>query len=183
MRNLSWTLPALMMGMQICACADTILPGTQVAVRTDQPIEMHRWDRGRIFPARVAKDVFARNGDIAIPRGSYAELIVRETGPDQMAVDLESVTVNGMRYVMDTTGPQFNMPNGEYNNGAGLLGNIVGAISNGHVQVETHGNEIQVPADAMLTFQLQEPLHVAGWADPGYDRGGYHYHPDNGWYR
>jgi hypothetical protein len=77
MRNLLWTVPALLLGMQICASADTILPGTQVAVKTDQPIEMHTWDRGRIYPARVARDVFARNGELAIPRGSYAELIVR----------------------------------------------------------------------------------------------------------
>lgn len=183
MQKLIWTVPALLIGMQIRASAGTILPGTQIQVRTDQPIEMHRWDRGRIYPARVAKDVFARNGEIAVPRGSYAELIVRETGPNQMALDLESVTVNGMRYAMDSTGPQFNMPSAEYNNGARLLSNIVGAISGGQVQVETTGNEIRVPPDSMLTFQLQEPLHVVGWNDPGYSHDGEHYHRDGDWYR
>lgn len=183
MRNLMWTLPVLFFGVQFCASADTILPGTQIAVTTDQPIQMHTWDRGRIYPARVARDVFARNGDLAVPRGSYAELIVRETGPHQMALDLESVTVNGMRYVMDTTGPQFNMPGAAYNSGAGLLGNIVGAVSGGQVQVETQGNEIRVPPDSTLTFSLQEPLHVAGWNDPGYMRDGNQYHRDGDWYR
>src|SRR5665213_1421885 len=119
MRNLMWTIPAALVAMQICASADTILPGTQIAVRTDQPIEIHNWERGRIYPGRVARDVVARNGDIAIPRGAYAEMIVREIGPNQMALDLESVTVNGMRYAMDSTGPQFNMPSADYNNGAG----------------------------------------------------------------
>jgi hypothetical protein len=183
MRKLIWIAPVIFFGMQICASADTILPGTQIQVRTDQPIEMHTWDRGRIYPARVARDVFARNGDLAVPRGSDAELIVREIGPDQMALDLESVTVNGRRYVMDTSGPQFNMPDGEYNSGAGLIGGIAGAISGGQVQVETRGNAIRVPPDSMITFQLQEPMHVAGWNDPGYSREGEHYHHQGDWYR
>lgn len=183
MLNLLWTVPAVLVGMQICAYADTILPGTQIEVRTDQPIEVHTWDRGRIYPAQVSRDVFARDGDVAIPRGSAAELIVRESGPNQMTLDLESVSVNGQRYVMDTSGPQFQVPNNAYNNGAGLLGNIVGAISGGQVQVETRGNEIRVPGGARITFQLQEPLHVVGWNDPGYSHDGYHYHHDSDWYR
>jgi hypothetical protein len=173
----------IFVGMQICVAADTILPGTQVVVRTNQPIEIHQWDRGRIYPAHVAEDVYARDGDLAIPRGSYAELIARKTGPDQMALDLESVTVNGKRYAMDTAGPQFNMPENDYNSGAGLIGNIVGAISGGQVQVETRGNEIRVPPDANITFQVQEPLHVVNWTDPGYMRNGEHYHRDGDWYR
>ena len=183
MRNLLWIAPAIFFGVQFCASAATILPGTQIEVKTDGPIMLHTWDRGRIYPARVARDVFGRDGDLAVPRGSYAELIVREIRPDQMALDLESVTVNGQRYVMDTTGPQFNMPNGEYNNGAGLIGGIVNALSGGQVQVETHGDAIRVPADSMVTFQLQEPMHVAGGGDPGYSRGGEHYHHDGDWYR
>ncbi len=182
MRNLIWSVPALLMGMQIFASADTILPGTQIQVRTDRPIEMHTWDRGRVFPARVARDVIARDGDVAIPRDSYAELIVRQIGPNQMALDIESVTVNGMRYAMDTTGPRFDA-NGDYNRGSGLLGNIVGAISGGHVEVESRGNEIRIPPDVTLTFQLEEPLRVVNWRDPGYDRNGEHYHRDGDWYR
>jgi len=183
MQKILWVAPALLAVMQIGALADTILPGTQITVRADQLIEVHSWDRGRIYPAHVARDVIARDGDVAIPRGASAELIVRQTGPGQMALDLESVTVNGMRYAMDTTGPQFNMPRGEYENGGGLLGDIVGAISGGQVQVETRGNELRVPADAIITFRLQEPLHVVGWNDPGYDRDRYHYHRDGDWYR
>jgi hypothetical protein len=183
MCNSFWLTPILFFAMQVGAAADTILPGTQIRVRTDQPIEMHTWDRGRVYPARVIGDIYARDGDLAIPRGSYAELIVRRIGPDEMALDLESVTVKGQRYVMDTTGPQYNMPNDQYQNGGGLLGSIVGAISGGHASVATRGNEIRVPAGAMITFQLQEPLHLAGWSDPGYDRDRDHYHRDHDWYR
>lgn len=181
MRILTWAGPVLLVGMQICASAATIVPGTQIVVRADHAIDVHTWDRGRIYGARVAQDVFSPRGHLAIPAGSYAELIVRETGPNQMALDLESVTVNGARYVMDTTGPQF--PAHTYDNGGGLLGNIVSGISGGHVQVETRGNGIVVPPDATLTFQLQEPLHVATWEDPGYMHDGHHYHHDGDWYR
>lgn len=183
MRILTWAAPAIFLGIQLCASAAFIPPGTQIQVRTDQPINVHIWDRGRIYPAHVAQNVYSPHGDLAIPAGSYAELIVRETGPDQMALDLESITVNGARYVMDTSGPQFNMPNGAYHNGAGLIGNIVGAISGGQVQVETPGNGIVVPPASVLTFQLEQPLHVVTWYDPGYMHDGYHYHHDHDWYR
>ncbi len=181
MRNLLWTVPVILIGTQFAARADTIVPGTEIQVKTDQPIELHTWDRGRIYPGHVARDVFARDGDVAIPRGAYAELIVRQTGPNQMTLDIESITVNGSRYALDTTGPQFNA--NAYESGGGLLGNIIGAISGGDVQVETQGDEIRVPAGSIVRFQLQAPLHVAGWGDPGYMRGGDHYHRDSDWYR
>jgi hypothetical protein len=158
MRTFMWAAPAVFLAMNLCASADTILPGTQIQVRTDQPIEMQAWDRGRVYPARVVQDVFATNGDLTIPRGSYAELVVRRVGPDDMALDLESVTVNGNRYVMDTTGPEYNVE--QYRNGAGLIGSIVGAITGGQAEVITRGPEIRVPADSRITFQLQAPLRM-----------------------
>ncbi len=177
-------VPIILAGIQGWALADTILPGTRIEVRSDNPIEVTRWDRGRIYPAHVARDVMARDGDVAIPRGSYAELIVRQNGPDQMTVDIESITVNGRRYTMDNTGPQFNMSQSDYTGGGGLVGGIVGAIAGATgAQVETRGGQIRVPAGAVLTFELRQPLHVVNWSDPGYDNNGYHYHRDHDWYR
>jgi len=166
-------------GLQVSALGATIPPGTEVSVRADQPLEVSKWDKGRIYPGHVARDVYARNGTVAIPRDSYAELIVRQVGPNQLALDLESVTVNGTRYAMDTTGPQFNANRGAYDNGSGLVGNIIGAITG----VETRGDRIHVPAGSVIRFQLQEPMHVVTWADPGYTEHGYHYHHDHDWYR
>ena len=164
--------------------ADVIPPGTQIQVRTDAPIYVNNWDRGRIYSAHVTQDVFAEDGDLAVPHGSYAELIIRETGPGQMELDLESITVNGRRYVMDTTGPQYNMPAANYNNGAGIVGAIAGAIAGATgEQVEPEGSTIRVPADAVITFQLQEPMRVVNWGDPGYMRRDDHYHYDHDWYR
>lgn len=177
-----WALPAFL----ICSpmFADVIPPGVSVPVRSDAPIDVSHWDRGRIYPAHVARDVMARDGDVAIPRGSEAELIVRQLGPGQYTLDLESVTVNGRRYVLDTQGPQYNMPRTSYDSGNGVVGAIVGAIAgaNGD-QVQPRGAEIRVPEGSMITFQLQEPLRVSNWRDPGYENGPYHYHHDRDWYR
>jgi hypothetical protein len=113
MRNFLWVVPAILSGIHSAAIADTVLPGTEIAVKTDQPIELHTWDRGRIYPAHVARDVVARDSDVAIPGGASAELIVRQTGPNEMALDLESVIVNGRRYAMDTTGSELRTSNGD----------------------------------------------------------------------
>lgn len=182
MKHVFWMIPALLMGMQISAKADTVLAGTEIAVRTNSPIHVDRWDRGRIYTGHVARDVAARDGDIAIPAGSPVELIVREIGPQQMTVDIESITVNGHRYAMDTAGPDFNTQS--YNSGNGVVGAIIGAISGATgTQVETQGSEIRIPPDSVLRFQLQQPLRVVNWGDPGYEQGGYHYHHEHDWYR
>lgn len=171
-------LPALAGGRY----RDVIAPGTQIQVRIDNPITVAQWDRGRIYRGFVAEDVFGRDGNVAIPRGANCELIVRQVGDRQFVLDVESVAVNGRRYVMDASGPEFHTR--DYDNGNGLVGNIIGAIANaegGHV--EFRGDQIRVPAGSLLTFQLQAPLRVAAWGDPGYMDHGYHYHHDHDWYR
>jgi hypothetical protein len=162
---------------------DFVPPGTQIQVQTDGPINVARWDRGRVYPGHVTADVFATDGRLALPRGSYCEMIVRQVSPGQLALDLESITAHGRRYVMDATGPQFNMNQAQYNNGAGIVGNIIGALSGRNVQYQ--GDHIHVPGGTVLTFQLQQPLHVVEWGDEGYYQNGEHYHPDenHGWYR
>jgi hypothetical protein len=137
-----------------------------------------KWDRGRIYTGHVDRDVYARNGQVAIPRGASAELIVRQVGPNQLALDVESVTVNGTRYAVDTSGPEYNA-NRAYSDGSGIVGNIVGAIAG----VDTRGQTIHVPAGSVIRFQLQAPMHVVTWADPGYEDHGYHYHHEHDWYR
>lgn len=179
-----FAIPVLFAGMQFAARADTVLPGTEIRVRSNSPINVNKWDRGRIYPAYVANDVYAKDGNLVIPRGSNAELIVRQTGPDQMALDIESITANGHRLVMDATGPNFNMPENTYNSGSGLVSGILGAIGAATgTQVETQGSHIYIPAESVLRFRLQEPLHTVGWNDPGYTDRGSHYHHDHDWYR
>jgi hypothetical protein len=177
MRSLLCLTSTVFIALPLSARVDTVLEGTQIQVRPDSQIQVSKWDRGRIYTGHVERDVRAADGDVAIPRGSNVELIVRQTGPDRMAIDLESVTVNGRRYALDSSGPRFHT--GEYENGEGLIGAIVGAVAG----VRTEGGEIFVPADSVLSFQTRAPLRVVNWHDPGYERDGHHYHRDNDWYR
>ena len=176
MRPLLLLPSALLFCMPFALRADVIERGTEIAVRTESPIRVSQWDRGRIYNARVARDVTARDGEVAIPRGATVELIVRRIGDNDLALDLESVTVNGRRYVVDNAaGPEF-----DARNGTGLVGAIVGALSGNDV---AQGREVRIGADSVITYRLREPMRVVDWQDPGYSRDRYHYHRDNDWYR
>src|SRR5579872_6759032 len=79
--------------------------GTTVYLRTNDTIDAKAARDGDKYSAVVNRDVVGENGDIAIPKGSDAELIVEKESNDKMALDLHSVTVNGRRYrVTGSTG-------------------------------------------------------------------------------
>jgi hypothetical protein len=176
-----------------------IEPGTAISVRTDRYISSDRSD-GRVYTGSVDRDVVGENGRIAIPRGSPVEMIVRVAPDKDLALDLESVTVNGQRYAIDADtrvesekrdGIGENRSTAEHVGGGALLGSIIGAIAGGGkgaaigagagaaagagTQVLTRGRQVRVPAESILTFQLQRPL-VVGVADHGFDRDGDHFH-------
>jgi hypothetical protein len=178
-------IPALIFTGHISANAAEIPTGTQIQVRSDAPIEVARWDRGRIYPGHVAQDVLRRGGELVIQRGSPVELMIRQVAPGELELDMESVTTtNGSRYVLDTTGPDYNMSQAQFNSGSGVLGTIAGATAgtNGE-QVVTQGNHVFVPGGTLVTFTLEEPLHVARWNEPGSYRNGEWYHSLSEWYR
>lgn len=142
-------------------------PGLSISVRTNESIDARHVDY-RVFTGTVDRDVRGEDGQLAIPRGSTAELMVKDGRPGEMILDLESVTVNGQRYAVRT--------NTETVGTAGpprsdIIGSIVGAITRG----EARGGEVRVPRDTPVTFRLERPLDV-GVADRGKDRDGHHYH-------
>jgi hypothetical protein len=175
----------------------TIPPGTAIPIRTNQGINVRDTTDGRIYTGVVDRDVRDPNGNLAIPRGSNAELMVREVGRHDLALDLESITVNGRRYAVASS----NVARTDERSGAGrtgkfvgggaLLGTIVGAIAGGGrgaavgavagaaggagAAVATRGGTVHVPPESILTFRLEQPLMV-DTADPGYYRDGRHYH-------
>ena len=205
MHKLLWAAPAILLGLQ-CSVAsaevDTVAPGTEIVVRTDEPIMVRDWDRGRIFRGEIVRDVVATDGDLAFPRGTPVELIVRQIGNHEMAVDLESIIVNGRRFVVDASGVDYNTRDrqsvggnrrtAKYVGGGAVLGTIIGAIAGGGkgaaigaaagaasgagAQVLTRGREVRIPVESLLTFRLDRPLRYVEGADNGYMRNGRHYH-------
>jgi len=168
----------------------TVLPaGTSISVRTDQDINSQNAAEGRSFPASIVQDVVDSTGNVVIPRGTPATLVVRRVteggtlSSGNYVLDLESVSVNGHRYVVETadvqqgeTGIGKNKRTAEYVGGGAVLGTLLGAIAGGGkgaaigavagaaagggVQVLTKGREIRVPAETVLNFRLEQPLHL-----------------------
>jgi hypothetical protein len=180
--------------------AGTIDAGTAITIRTNENIDANNSD-GRIFSGVVAQDVMNRNGNIAIPKGSNVELLVRKVSSTEVALDLDSVMINGERYGLQTQqnivrsqqkeGFGANKRTGEFVGGGAAIGAIIGAITGGGkgaaigagagaaagagVQILTRGSRVNVPAESLLTFRLAQPLR-AGVVDDGFTRDGIHYH-------
>jgi len=114
---------------------ETIAPGTTIPVRTNDTIDAQNTDNGRVYAAVVDQDVLDRDGRIAIPRGSDAELMVRDIGHHTLALDLDSVVVKGQRYSVTTydvvrSGEQkdgigANGRTGKFVGGGALFGTII----------------------------------------------------------
>lgn len=163
----------------------TIGAGTTISVRTNEAIDAKNSD-GQVFGGVVNQDVTDSNGNIAIPKGSNVELVVKNLSNDELALDLDSVTVNGQRYVItagDTSvgggrrdGIGVNKRTGTFVGGGALAGAIIGAIAGGGkgaaigagvgaaagagTQVLTRGKNVKVPAESLLTFKFEQDLHL-----------------------
>src|SRR6185295_3837541 len=133
-----WTVSAA--GAGIAQSAGTIDAGTTITVRTNEQINANNND-GRVFSGVVEQDVVNRAGSVAIPKGSNVELVVKNISKDQVALDLDSVMVNGQRYgiqsqdsVVSSEGADglgANKRTGKYVGGAAAIGAIIGAIAGG----------------------------------------------------
>ncbi len=143
MKTFLWTVTALLMSMPFPTKADS---RREVVVRTDSLINVQPWDGcGRIYRGHIALDVFWGAGDaVAIPKGSPVELTVRETGPGEMIVDIQSITVHGRRYVIDTEY--------ETEDGGGVEAAGPEVVGTGG-QIQPQGAEIHVPSETVLRFQ------------------------------
>ena len=168
----------------------TVPSGKELAVRTNETIDSQNARVGQTFAAVVDQDVTGSNAEVLIPKGSQATLILRDissgstTGSSQLALDLNSVTVNGHRYSISTEDLQQsnnrglgkNKRTGEMVGGGAVLGTVIGAIAGGGkgaaigaatgaaaggtAQVLTKGKEVKVPAETVLKFQLDQPLQL-----------------------
>ena len=178
----------------------TIGAGTSISVRTNEAIDVKKSD-GRVFTGVVDQDVTDASGNVAIARGSNAELIVKKVSNNELTLDLESVTVNGQRYAITADASRLsgeqrdgigkNKRTGEFIGGGAALGAIIGAIAGGGrgaaigaaagagagagTQILTRGKTVKLPAESLVTFRLEQPISM-GVADNGFTRNGRHYH-------
>ena len=166
--------------------------GTQVSVRSEETIDSATAVEGQTYAAEITDSVSDANGDVVVPHGSNAQIIIRSAskggrfrGASDLVLDLQSISVEGKQYQISTSdvrqsgkqGLGVNKRTAEYTGGAAALGAIIGAIAGGGkgaaigagagagggalTQVLTKGRSIRVPAETVLTFQLDQPVQIA----------------------
>ncbi len=176
----------------------TIPAGTNLSIRADQDIKAADVSQGMTYQAEIANDVTGPNGNVIIPRGTPAQLIVVDTNPNNnnnntnasntkdLALALNSINLNGHNYMVQSNavngssgtpgGIGANKRTGEYVGGGALAGAVIGAIAGGGkgaaigavlggaggagAQVLTKGKQINVPAETVLNFKLDQPVYL-----------------------
>ena len=168
----------------------TLPAGTEIAVLTNDAIDSANATEGKTFSADVADNVTNSAGQMVIPKGSPAELVLRKvtsggvTSGPELTLDLQSVKVGGRRYTVNTADLQqkgegglgANKRTAEMVGGGAALGTLIGAIA-GHgkgaaigaaagaaagagTQILTRGKTVKVPAETVLRFKLDQPLRL-----------------------
>lgn len=169
--------------------------GTELVVRTVGAVDSSRATPGQTFAAILEAPVTDRWGRVVVPEGAPARLAIREmsaggaTGSPEMALDVQSVTVNGVTHSVSTadlsmssdTGIGSNTRTAKAVGGGAVLGTVIGAVVGGAkgatlggligaaggagAQVVTRGREVRVPAETVLKFRLDEPVRLRAERD------------------
>jgi hypothetical protein len=120
--------------------------GTEFSVRSEESIDSDKAAEGQTYAAEVTGDVLDASGDVVVPRGANAQIVIRSAakggrfrGTSDLVLDLASVSVDGRQYQLSTAdvikkgkeGVGANKRTAEYTGGGAALGAIIGAIA-GH---------------------------------------------------
>ncbi len=169
----------------------TLPAGALIPVRSEETIDAAIAAEGQTYAAEVTRNIADSDGAVVIPRGSNAQIIIRSAtrggrikGASDLVLDLDSVSVEGRRYTLDTQdmirkgrdGVGKNRRTAEFTGGGAVIGSIIGAIAGGGkgaaigaasgagagagTQIVTKGGAIRIPAETILTFKLETPLQI-----------------------
>ena len=168
--------------------AVTVPSGAAVRVRTIDPIDINSAHPGMKFRGSLADPVMNLNGSVLIPRGAPVQLSVvsvqkegRLKGRDRIAVKVDSISFNGrslpvVSSVAESRGNRQGrntlrdagigagaggLIGGLVGGGTGLaVGALVGGGGGTAVSAATQKSRLTIPAESVLSFQLQSPLRV-----------------------
>jgi hypothetical protein len=177
-------LPALLIAIAAYSQTTRTIPdGTTIKVRTDTAIPA-KPVAGRSYTATVSDDVTDSSGQLAIPKGSRAQLVaVTAQDKKETYLDLRSVTINGKRYLLTAATAGKSTPGGlgankttaKYVGGGAAVGAVLGALLGGGkgaaigalvgggagagAQVY-RGRKKELPAETQLTYKLAQNLQL-----------------------
>jgi len=164
--------------------------GTEISVRNEETIDSGKVAEGQTFPAEVTKDVLDGEGNVVIPAGANAQIVIRSAskggkirGASDLVLDLATVAIDGRQYDLSTAdlnqkgheGVGVNRRTGEFSGGGAAIGAIIGAIAGGGKGAAIGAGSgagagaltqvltkgtIKVPVESVLTFKLDQPLRV-----------------------
>jgi hypothetical protein len=180
-------LSLMAVSITLLAAARTVIPaGTDVLVRTDEPINSKTADEGRVYTAHLDQDLLDASGTVAVRKGGSAEILVRRVvSGKELVLDLQALFVDGRRCFVtaddyDQTrnhkGIGANQRTGVMVGGGAIFGSIIGALAGGGkgaaigglggaaggglTQIFTRGKAVAVPVETVLTFKLEKPLRL-----------------------
>ncbi len=162
--------------------------GTEIAIRTDEPIDSKTSQPGQLYSATIVNQVPDSAGVFVIQPGTPAKLVVQQikgggaTGTPELVLALFSVDLGGKEYRVFSSdavekgraGLGANKRTLEFaGGGAGLgamfggifgggkgagIGAAAGAAGGGLTQLFTRGKQVKVPAEAEMYFRLDQSL-------------------------
>jgi hypothetical protein len=177
----------------------TIPAGTDLAVRIAETLETGKTQPGQRFHGVLASSVHI-NGVVAIPRG--AEVVGRLIdakdaghfkGRAELSMELLQITVQGSPVpVVTQTVLQLGAARGkntlEKSGGGAFLGGLIGALAGGGrgaligavagagtgagANAITRGQQVQIPSESVLHFNLKSPMQVMALVQPGVSQPG-----------
>ncbi len=124
----------------------TLASGTEISVRNEETIDSGSAVEGQTFAAGVTQDVLDTSGNVAIPHGANAQIVIesaskggRFQGASDLVLDLASISVDGRQYQLKTAdvaksgknGIGANQRTAVFVGGGAAIGAIIGAIA-GH---------------------------------------------------
>jgi len=149
----------------------TIPEGTQIAIRLIDPLDTSKNQVGDRFRASIAHSIRISD-QVAVPTGADVEGRVVDvkdaahfSGSSVLAVELTNLSMGGKNYELHTEeyrrqGAARGKNTAEKVGGGAAVGAIIGAIAGGGTQAATRGEQIKLPTESVLNFNLASPLTV-----------------------
>ncbi len=165
----------------------TIPSGAPVPVRLTEGLDSATAQPGQVFRGTLANDLIS-DGMVAVPRGATvigrvvdAKDATHFAGAAMLSVELTAISTNG-RQIPVVTNTYVQQGKGRGKNtatkagGGAALGAIIGALAGGGkgaaigaasggglgagVNAVTRGEQVKLPSETLISFQLQSPLSV-----------------------